>query len=214
MGPRLSWWIAGVLILAGAGWWVRTSLQRGRLATPAPARHEPAEMVPLQAELVSSDSGRERWRLVYAPSGVRTPTELEFTFGPERPSSQGGFTVAPGVLRRQSTESGAELLRAIAAALGAAPPGSDESSVAELTMDVGVLGRNLAMAPATVGGTTFGGSFTDRPSGPWTLTKVFLAGGEGEVFLGLNAKESRALLLPKDPDDASAVVQEFGRLLR
>jgi hypothetical protein len=54
---------------------------------------------------------------------------------------------------------------------------------------------------------------TSQPPGSWTVTKLFLADGKGEVFLNLNAAEHIGEFSVKDEDYATIVTTELAKVL-
>jgi hypothetical protein len=57
------------------------------------------------------------------------------------------------------------------------------------------------------------GSFSDKLRGDWIAMKIFLANGEGEVFLNLNPGASKAEFSIKDSDYGDVVLAELARIL-
>jgi hypothetical protein len=57
------------------------------------------------------------------------------------------------------------------------------------------------------------GGFTSKPPGSWTATKLFLADGEGEVFMNLNARDGFGEFSIKDEEYATIVVIELAKVL-
>ena len=51
------------------------------------------------------------------------------------------------------------------------------------------------------------------PPGNWTAMKLFLADGEGEVFLNINARDGVGEFSIKDEDYATIVVTELAKVL-
>ncbi|MBU2600741.1 MAG: hypothetical protein KKA32_01015 [Actinobacteria bacterium] len=69
-------------------------------------------------------------------------------------------------------------------------------------------GRGVVVADGGI----VAGEFSESPPADWVVTKLFLMGGEAEVFLALNASEERGLLIKKDPGYAGDVVAGSQRL--
>jgi hypothetical protein len=57
------------------------------------------------------------------------------------------------------------------------------------------------------------GGFTSKPPGHWTATKLFLAGGAGEVFMDIDARDGIGEFSIKDEDYATVVVTELAKVL-
>ena len=170
-------------------------------------------MVQLDATQEVAGPEGERWRLVYEPSSG-APVEMRLAWGSERPSTNPSFSVAAAQLTRVSSGSGEAFIQAVATAFGGARPNDAPPAVKELRFDLAILGRKLEFAPPNPQAQVIAGSFTDNPSGNWIATKLFLAGGDGEVFLALDARDHKAVFLPKDPDYADVIVRELVGLLR
>lgn len=217
MNLHPAWWVVIALLLLSSTWWgvKRRAAGPSEPATPpAILPHSPEEMVRLDARRTAHADGRETWRLEFAPESDAGRIELEFTLTEVAESSDPRLRMGIGTLRSCGEGNGRTFLDALAAALGT-EVGTRAADFAEsLRFDVGILGSDLAMQAAEPGGSTFAGSFTDRPAGSWVLTKFFLAEGEAEVFFALDARAGRALFLPKDSEYAEAVVQEIARLFR
>jgi hypothetical protein len=79
-----------------------------------------------------------------------------------------------------------------------------------LDATVAILGTNQSRSSV---GENEGGGYSSGPPGHWMTTKLFLGGGEGEVFLNLNEAEGAGEFSIKDPDYATTVVTELAKLL-
>ena len=81
----------------------------------------------------------------------------------------------------------------------------------QLDANVAILGTNQSRSPL---GRNLGGSFASDPPGSWTATKLFVANGEGEVYLNLNATDGIGEFSIKEADYATTVVTELAKVLR
>jgi hypothetical protein len=135
---------------------------------------------------------------------------FEIIIGKSKPSGGGLFGLAPATLVRKPGADCAPFLQDLASHLGfkgkfPAPRAEDR-----LVTSVAVLGTNQSRTtkpPKAAGG------FSSEPPGHWTVTKLFLADGEGEVFLNLNAPDHVGEFSIKDEDYATIVITELAKIL-
>ena len=159
-------------------------------------------------ELHAADSTRRLWRLRFGDD--RTADAFDFAFRIPAPmNTDSAIPVASGSLRRVVGANGRALMQALARAFGADTALKSVARADSLRIQVAVLGMRLQHAP---GKSLYAGEFTADHPGDWVVTKLFLAGGEVEVFLAVNTRSGEAQLFAKDPDYANAVVGEFARL--
>jgi hypothetical protein len=124
--------------------------------------------------------------------------------------SEFDFAFADGLLKRQAEADCFGFLKGIARSIGfrkalPSPPPEDE-----LKVSFAILGSHLSRSthnPNVAGG------FSLKPPGDWTATKLFLADGEGEVFLNFSAKEGVGEFSYKDKDYADTVVTELAKVM-
>lgn len=146
-------------------------------------------------------AGIRQWLATYTGDGKSAKFRIEF--GATRPSSgvlfgAGKFIAVPG-------SDASTFLRSLKTALGAKSLPSHTERVRELPFQLAVIGDNLSRAS--------GGGFNAQPPGDWTATKIFLAGGEAEVFLNTNTVLGKAEFSIKDPDDGDQVLAELAKVL-
>jgi hypothetical protein len=77
--------------------------------------------------------------------------------------------------------------------------------VASLPFEFVILGENQSRTPD--------GGFNAKPPGDWMAMKIFLASGEGEVFLNLNLARDEAEFSIKDVDYGDVVLAELAKVL-
>ena len=82
--------------------------------------------------------------------------------------------------------------------------------VRRLPVAFAILGEHSSRSPENL---EVEGSFRDTPGGSWLVTKMFLADGEGEVYLNLNPKRGMGEFSQKDPDYAKVVLRELAKIL-
>jgi hypothetical protein len=187
----------------------------GALAVMAACRAEAASRQPSGpklppgafriAESNPTAAGGTRW---VARAGDRCAFEIEVA----KPQAVGGspFAMTTVALVRRREADCASFLRDLALALGFKGKMPAPRPIPKLEVAAVVLGTNQTRSPADLGKE---GAFTPSPPGHWMVTKLFLADGEGEVFLDLNADEKLGELSLKDEDAAEEVVSELARLL-
>jgi hypothetical protein len=83
-------------------------------------------------------------------------------------------------------------------------PGKVERAGA-LPFEFVILGENQSRSPD--------GGFNQKPRGNWTAMKIFLAKGEGEVFLNLNPVANKGEFSIKDSDYGDIVLAELAKVL-
>lgn len=134
---------------------------------------------------------------------------FEIIVGSAKPASGSVFTFAPASLVRRPHSDCTAFLAALAPQLGFKGPLPTPPRVSRLDASLAVLGSNQSRSsdrPEVAGG------FSSRPPGHWTATKLFLADGEGEVFLNLNEHDRVGEFSIKDEDHALIVVTELAKL--
>jgi len=77
--------------------------------------------------------------------------------------------------------------------------------VDSLPFDLAILGENQSRSAD--------GGFNTKPAGDWIAMKIFLANGEGEVFLNLNPVANKGEFSIKDPDYGDIVIAELAKVL-
>ena len=213
-----------VAIAAGALLLLARMRRGGGTDTRLPGR----ETVDLALEPLTVQSGRRRFRLVYAEGGVARSSFIFEYASAVVPTGQPAAFVR-GVLEHDSDVPPERLLAAIAEVHGADQLRDVVQHTDMMEVDVALFGEALSLG---AGSNRVAGFFTTDVAGHWTAAKLFLpvspATGESatdegsdeeaedeqsEVFLALNPSERRAILYAKDPDYAVGVLRAFGGLL-
>jgi hypothetical protein len=122
-----------------------------------------------------------------------------------KPQGAGAFAMAPATLVRHAHADCTAFLEALAPALGWKGKLPRAKPAPRLPASLAILGTEQTRSPD--------GSFASEPKGPWTAAKLFLADGEGEVFLNLNAHDGLGAFSAKDEDYAKLVITELGKVL-
>lgn len=125
---------------------------------------------------------------------LRLPSgDSPFSFG------KGAFTRRPGSVNGLFLK---DLAKAIQASGGV--PKANVQETDRLEFDLALLGLSLTRDAM--------GGFTNDPDGDWIATKIFLAGGEAEVYLNLNPEEGVGEFSIKDPEYGDIVVSELTKV--
>lgn len=169
---------------------------------------EAAGSVPLRittAEpLPKSEPGSQTW---LATCGAERFL-IGLTLPAEDPNEPISFTT--GRLCRFQGAGASACLDSIAKALEAGKVGPPRERVDCLPFQAAILGRNLSRGG---GESVHAGAFTSDRPGTWTATKVFVADGEGELYLNLSPDTGEAEISIKDPEYGDIVVQELAKVL-
>jgi hypothetical protein len=146
-----------------------------------------------------------------ASTGVTPPTcQFEIVIEKAKPASDPRFSFAEAALLRQPKSDCTMFLHALAKHIGFTGEIPRPAPVDRLSASLAVLAANQSRS---VDAGEVAGSFSSTPSGHWTAAKLFLADGEGEVYLNLNARDGVGEFSIKDEDDATIVVTELARVL-
>jgi hypothetical protein len=143
------------------------------------------------------------WLATYTEGGKTARFRIQF--GPIKSSSGVGF--GNGKFVAESGSDASTFLLSLKKALEAKTLPNRVEKVRELPFQLAVIGDKLSRAPNGAGG------FNAQPAGDWTATKIFLAGGEAEVFLNTNNILSKAEFSIKDPDYGDQVLAELAKVL-
>jgi hypothetical protein len=138
------------------------------------------------------------------------PCTFEILIGKSKPAGGGLFGFAPASLIRRPAADCAPFLKELAPHLGFKGKLPAPRSEDRLVASVAVLGTNqsrVTKSPKVAGG------FSSEPPGNWTVMKLFLADGEGEVFLNVNAADHIGEFSTKDEDYATVVITELAKIL-
>jgi len=121
------------------------------------------------------------------------------------PSPKEMFTFSKGSISHVAGSNSREFLKKLAVALGAKEVPRPTKRVKTLTFDTAILGTNQTRIE--------GGGFSGRPAGNWITTKIFLAGGNGEVYLDIDPVSGVGEFSLKDEEYGNIVLRELASVL-
>ena len=167
----------------------------------APAREEPGAPVAqsyvptpgaVKFDILPMGGSEEahQWLASYTDAGTTTRFRIEL-------SQQGKFLAERG-------SDPIPLLDSLRQALGAKRMPQNVKQTDVLPFDYEVLGEDQTRLPD--------GSFTDNPKGTWTVLKVVLANGRGEVLLNLDLANHQGEFAMKDRRHGDIVLAELARV--
>ena len=133
---------------------------------------------------------------------------FSITIGPD--ASGAPFAFGNAVFEREAQADCTRFLQALAPTLGFKGALPAAAPVDQLLVGITILGTSQSRVS---GNPDLPSSFASDPPGPWLVTKLFLADGEGEVYLNLDVRDGRGEFSYKDEDYASVVVSELARVL-
>lgn len=154
---------------------------------------------------LESKAGLAQWAATYSAGGKTAKFRIEL--GPTTPTNSTNFPISSGKGSFLS-EPGSDasiLLADLKKALEAKTIPNKVGRVASLPFEFVILGKEKLRSAD--------GSFSDNPSGEWVSMKVFLANGEGEVFLNLNPTSNKGEFSIKDVDYGDVVIGELAKIL-
>ena len=119
------------------------------------------------------------------------------------------FSFSKGSFRRVPGSKPGEFIKQLSTALAAKKPRLSKSQLQELPFDIAILGSNLSRGRSG----QIAGGFVSKPQGTRIATKVFLANGEGEVFLNIDPASGVGEFSIKDEEYGDIVVEELSKVL-
>jgi hypothetical protein len=180
--------------------------RRSADAATRPDRPVTAEQLgPGGFQLAALDPGPGGVSRYLASVGTPVHCEFEIAIEPAKPTEDARFSFASAELIRRPQADCREFLRGLSAYLGFTgnlpmlPPAERVSAT------IAILGTNYSRAGE--------GGFSASPTGHWTAAKLFLADGEGEVYLNLNSRDQVGEFATKDEEYAAEVVTELAKIL-
>jgi len=183
------------------------------IATAASGREGVQRTIPLEPGMfLLSDLGpREDGAARYLASAYasRRACRFELQIAVGKPSSGAPFAMAHALLLRRPTADCTEFLRVVAGRLGFVGELPKPRASEQLSASLAILGTNQSRVSAG----EIGGIFSSVPSGHWTAMKLFLADGEGEVFLNIDVQDGVGEFSIKDEDYAAVVVTDLAKIL-
>lgn len=172
-----------------------------------PHAQEESGGVSFRISEVSNSTVGDAREYVWLATHETKSAKAQFLISIQLKQVQGGslFAFSKGYFARVPGSQSSELLKQLAVALAANKPRLSESKVQKLPFDFAILGTGLTRES--------GGGFSSKPAGSWIATKVFLAKGEGEVFLNIDPRASIGEFSIKDEDYGNIVVFELSKVL-
>jgi hypothetical protein len=174
----------------------------------ASAASDPASLRPGAFRITETSATPDGGTRYLAQTSATCSFDIVFA-RPQTPADS-PFGIARATLARRTGADCSPFLRALAPTLGFKGALPNPSPAAALVASVAILGVHQSRsheAPEA------GGGFSSNPPGSWTVTKLFLNDGEGELFLNVNAAEGIGELSPKDEGYANVVVRELAKIL-
>jgi hypothetical protein len=156
---------------------------------------------------VHSTSASRLWLATYAAAGKTAKFRIELgpgLFGDDEDKTlhvsfgKGRFLSEPG-------SDASVFLEDLKKALEARTLPNKVVRVTSLPFEFAILGEDQSR--------TSEGGFNKTPPGHWTAMKIFLADGEGEVFLNLNTASNKAEFSIKDSDYGDIVLAQLAKVL-
>ena len=178
-----------------------TPPQERKEAEPA---YIPADgAVAFEINSTKTDAGKRSWLATYSSNGRTARFVIEFN-QPQKVSG-GLFSFGKGRFIAENGSDAGSLIATLAKALEARKIPKKVARVANLPFEFASFGDNVRRLPD--------GSFGAEGSGHWMVTKIFLAAGEGEVYLNLNPMIGKGEFTIKDPDYGDIVISELAKVL-
>jgi hypothetical protein len=180
----------------------KSSTPSGRVAKP----YDDAEgSVQFDIKPVSLKSGPIQWAATYSAGGKTAKFRIEL--GPSEPvkDKQLPLSFGKGRFLSEPSSDASVFLADLKKALEAKTVPSRVEKVSSLPFEFVILGKNQLRSSD--------GSFSETPRGEWVDMKIFLANGEGEVFLNLNTTTNKGEFSIKDVDYGDVVIAELAKVL-
>ena len=157
----------------------------------------------------TSDGTLKTWRATSrATDGEPFAFRLEMLL--KTPKGDMPFTFSKGAIIREPGADGTHFLKDVARAIeadGDVPSQADR--VDRLDFSTAILGTSLSRE---TGEDVIGGSFTSNKPGDWMAFKLFLADGEGEVYLNINPAVGQGEFTTKDTEYGEIVLRELAKV--
>ncbi len=157
----------------------------------------------------TSDGTLKIWR---APSRATDGEPFDFRLEMllKTPKGDVPFAFSKGAIIREPGANGTRFLMEIARAIEADGDVASQAERAErLDFSTAILGTSLTRE---AGDDIIGGRFTSTKSGDWIAFKLFLADGEGEVYLNVNPVIGEGEFTTKDPEYGEIVLRELAKV--
>lgn len=171
--------------------------------------NQPGSFTIVEVEsMATKDGPLKTWR---ATSRTGVPP---FTFLLELhlkvPTGPSSMAFGEGAILREPENDGTQFLKDVGHAIDAESDiPTQTSKLDRLEFSTAILGTSLSRES---GDSVIAGSFTSSKPGNWIALKLFLADGEGEVFLNIDPVGGNGEFAVKDPDYGDVVVRELARV--
>lgn len=202
-------WISLLRAFCGAALLVSLASCSPKSSTPSGSVAKPYDdaegSVQFDIKPVSLKSGTIQWAATYSAGGKTAKFRIEL--GPSEPAKDKQLPLSFGTGRFLSEPSSdASVFHAdLKKALEAKTVPSRVEKVSSLPFEFVILGKNQLRSSD--------GSFSETPPSEWVDMKIFLANGEGEVFLNLNTTTNKGEFSIKDVDYGDVVIAELAKVL-
>lgn len=178
------------------------------VAEPEQKESEPAYAptdgdVAFEISSPQSKDGKQSWLATYQADSKTARFVIELDES-RKPVDQ-FVTFGKGRLIAESGSDPSSLLAALAKALEAKKIPKKTTRVASLPFEFASFGNNVPRFAD--------GSFGPDGKGNWMVMKIFLHGGEGEVYLNLNPVIGKGEFSMKDPEYGDIVLAELAKVL-
>jgi hypothetical protein len=141
----------------------------------------------------------------YAWQGSVAKFRIEFDPLSKKNNNQFVTAIGKGRIISVAGSDSTLLLQHLKKALEAKSIPNHATRSSQIEFDYVTLGDHMSQAPE--------GGFNAEPPGNWAPNKLFLAGGEGEVFFNINPVMKMAEFSIKDPDYGDIVLRELAKVL-
>ena len=145
------------------------------------------------------------WLARYEANGKTARFQIKLALKP--PEGNIPFAITDGTLYREPGSDSTVLLRDLAKALEAKAVPKMPVKQEKLPFHAAILGQDQSRGEGDRGG------FSAQPKGTWITTKLFLADGEGEVYLNLDPAGGVGEFSIKDSDYGDIVLKELAKVL-
>jgi hypothetical protein len=158
--------------------------------------------VAFQISPSKSEAGKRSWLATYQADNRTARFVIELNESLQPIDNFAGF--GKGRFVADSTSDASSLIAVLAKALEAKTVPKKSKRVASLPFEFASFGNHVARSAD---------GFGADGQGDWMVMKVFLQGGEGEVFLNLNPVIGKGEFTIKDPDYGDIVIAELAKVL-
>lgn len=217
--------LIAMVSLAGCG--DRTVGATGTRGVPANTPGSVMFRIEEQGSVKRGEVETRIWLAKYEAEGKTARFQIKLALKPPRGNAP--FVMTDGLLYREPGSDATVLLRDLARALEAKAAPKGVAKQEKLPFEAAILGQAMSRsdgertvvgsatpdsAPGSGNGaSSVAGSFSTEPRGSWITSKLFLADGEGEVYLNLDPAGGVGEFSIKDPEYGATVVKELAKVL-